>query len=96
MKRNNPHVGTGYRRRKGMLTTNNPKQLKRFCNNFRNAFAASGFESVAELARESGVDYSTIIIAMRGRGYVNIVSLAKVCKALGVSIDKIMEGVVED
>lgn len=75
---------------------NKQEELKRFCNNFRNAFAASGFESVAELARESGVDYSTIIIAMRGRGYVNIVSLTKVCKALGVSIDKIMEGVVED
>lgn len=70
--------------------------MKRFCNNFRNAFTASGFESVAELARESGVDYSTIIIAMRGKGYVNIISLTKVCKALGVSLDKIMEGVVED
>jgi transcriptional regulator with XRE-family HTH domain len=79
-----------------MSATNSPKQVKRFCNNFRNAFTASGFESVAELARESGVDYSTIIIAMRGRGYINIISLTKVCKTLGISIDKIMEGVVED
>ena len=78
-----------------MLTTNNPKQLKRFCNNFRNAFTASGFKSVAELARESGVDYSTIIIAMRGKGYVNIISLTKVCKTLGVSLDEVMKGVVE-
>lgn len=78
-----------------MLTTNNPKQLKRFCNNFRNAFTASGFESVAELARESGVDYSTIIIAMRGKGYINIISLTKVCKALEISIDEVMKGVVE-
>ena len=78
-----------------MSATNNPKQVKRFCNNFRNAFTASGFESVAELARESGVDYSTIIIAMRGKGYINIISLTKVCKALGISIDKVMEGVVE-
>jgi len=46
---------------------NKQTELKRFCNNFRNAFTASGFESVAELARESGVDYSTIIIAMRGK-----------------------------
>jgi len=79
-----------------MNTTNKPTELKRFCNNFRNAFAASGFESVAELARESGVDYNTIIIAMRGKGYVNIVSLTKVCKALGVSLDEMMKGVVED
>jgi len=79
-----------------MLTTNNPNELKRFCNNFRNAFAASGFESVAELARGSGVDYSTIIIAMRGKGYINIISLTKVCKALKVSLDEMMKGVVED
>jgi len=75
---------------------NKQEELKRFCNNFRNAFTASGFESVAELARESGVDYSTIIMAMRGRGYINIISLTKVCKALGVSLDEMMEGVVED
>jgi transcriptional regulator with XRE-family HTH domain len=79
-----------------MSATNNPKQVKRFCNNFRNAFTVSGLESVAELARESGVDYNTIIIAMRGKGYINIISLTKVCKALKVSLDKIMEGVVED
>jgi transcriptional regulator with XRE-family HTH domain len=79
-----------------MSATNSQKQVKRFCNNFRNAFTASGFESVAELARESGVDYNTIIIAMRGKGYINIISLTKVCKTLGISIDKIMEGVVED
>jgi transcriptional regulator with XRE-family HTH domain len=79
-----------------MSATNSPKQVKRFCNNFRNAFTASGFESVAELARESGVDYNTIIIAMRGKGYINIISLTKVCKALKVSLDEMMKGVVED
>ena len=79
-----------------MSATNNQNELKRFCNNFRNAFAASGFESVAELARESGVDYSTIIIAMRGKWYINIISLTKVCKALKVSLDEMMKGVVED
>ena len=79
-----------------MNATNKQDELKRFCNNFRNAFTASGFESVAELARESGVDYSTIIIAMRGKGYINIISLTKVCKALKVSLDEMMKGVVED
>ena len=79
-----------------MSATNKQTELKRFCNNFRNAFTASGFESVAELARESGVDYNTIIIAMRGKGYINIISLTKVCKALKVSLDEMMKGVVED
>jgi len=79
-----------------MNATNKQDELKRFCNNFRNAFTASGFESVAELARESGVDYSTIIIAMRGKGYINIISLTKVCKTLKVSLDEMMKGVVED
>ena len=79
-----------------MNATNKQDELKRFCNNFRNAFTASGFESIAELARESGVDYSTIIIAMRGKGYINIISLTKVCKTLKVSLDEMMKGVVED
>lgn len=99
MKTNNPHVGTGYRPRntirRRVNTTNRQEELKRFSRNLRDAFADSDFPAVITLADAAGVDRTTLREAMGGKHLLNIISLTKICKALGVSLDEIMEGVVE-
>lgn len=96
MKRNNPHVETGWRCRRGMNATNKQEKLKRFSQNLKNAFIKTDYPSIAKLADTAGVDRAAVRMAMAGNQFMNVITLTKVCKALGVSIDKIMEGVVED
>lgn len=79
-----------------MSTTNRQDELKRFSKNLKDAFLKSDYTSMASLADEAGIDHTAVRMAMAGNQYLNIISLTKVCKALGTSIDKIMEGVVED
>lgn len=78
-----------------MQTTNKQEELKRFSRNLRDAFAKSDYPSMASLADEAGIDHTAVRMAMAGNQYLNIISLTKVCKALGISIDEVMKGVVE-
>ena len=95
MKTNNPHVGTGCRHRRGMQTTNNQEELKRFSKNLRDAFVKTDYPSIAKLADAAGVDRTAVRMAMAGNQFMNIITLTKVCKALNVSLDEVMKGVVE-
>lgn len=95
MKTNNPHVGTGCRHRRGMQTTNKQEELKRFSKNLRDAFAKSDFPTMASLADAAGIDHTAVRMAMAGNQFMNIITLTKVCKALNVSLDEVMKGVVE-
>ena len=74
---------------------NKQEELKRFSRNLRDAFAKSDFPTMASLADEAGIDHTAVRMAMAGNQFMDIITLTKVCKALGVSLDKIMEGVVE-
>ena len=78
-----------------MSATNKQEELKRFSRNLRDAFAKSDFPTMASLADAAGIDHTAVRMAMAGNQYLNIISLTKVCKALKVSLDEVMEGVVE-
>ena len=74
---------------------NKQEELKRFSRNLRDAFAKSDFPTMASLADEAGIDHTAVRMTMAGNQFMDIITLTKVCKALNVSLDKIMEGVVE-
>ncbi len=79
-----------------MSATNKQEELKRFSRNLRDAFAKSDYPTMASLADADGIDHTAVRMAMAGNQYLNIITLTKVCKALGISLDEVMEGVVKD
>lgn len=74
---------------------NKQEELKRFSKNLRDAFAKSDYPTMSSLADEAGIDHTAVRMAMAGNQFMNIITLTKVCKALNVSLDEVMKGVVE-